>query len=120
MSTIIKPHPLINQPTPEFCIPDAKGRMFKFPPEEQGQRVHKPIAVFFYRESGTLRSHASVRRLYSSIRSAGATFCTREACQFRDALTGTVYSYILVHGNICVRYSERDLQADRRPGYWDK
>lgn len=53
MSTIIKPHPLINEPTPKFCIPDANGRIFKFPPEEQGQRVCKPIAVFFYRESGT-------------------------------------------------------------------
>lgn len=61
------PHPLINKPAPEFSIPDANGHMFKFPPEEQGVRVKKPIALFFYPEAGTFG-------------------CTREACQFRDAL----------------------------------
>ncbi|KAG2359635.1 hypothetical protein BDR07DRAFT_1336516 [Suillus spraguei] len=61
------PHPLINEPAPEFSIPDANGEMFKFPPEEQGVRVKKPIALFFYPEAGTFG-------------------CTREACQFRDAL----------------------------------
>lgn len=61
------PHPLINEPAPEFLIPDANGHMFKFPPGEQGVRVKKPIALFFYPEAGTFG-------------------CTREACQFRDAL----------------------------------
>lgn len=61
------PHPLINKPAPEFSIPDANGHMFKFPPEEQGVRVKKPIALFFYPEAGMFG-------------------CTREACQFRDAL----------------------------------
>ncbi|KAG1822556.1 peroxiredoxin Q, partial [Suillus subaureus] len=61
------PHPLINEPAPEFSVPDANGRMFKFPPEEQGVRVKKPIALFFYPGAGTFG-------------------CTREACQFRDAL----------------------------------
>ncbi|KAG0700455.1 thioredoxin-like protein [Suillus ampliporus] len=61
------PHPLINKPAPEFSIPHANGHMFKFPPEEQGRRVNKPIALCFYPESGTLA-------------------CSREACQFRDAL----------------------------------
>lgn len=61
------PHPLINQPAPEFSIPDANGHMFNFPPEEQGVRVKKPIALFFYPEAGTFG-------------------CTHEACQFRDAL----------------------------------
>ncbi|KAG1743321.1 thioredoxin-like protein [Suillus paluster] len=60
-------HPLINKPAPEFSVPDANGQMFKFPPEEQGRRVNKPIALFFYPESGSLA-------------------CTQEACQFRDAL----------------------------------
>lgn len=61
------PHPLINELAPEFSIPDVNGKMFKFPPEEQGVRVKKPIALFFYPEAGTFG-------------------CTREACQFRDAL----------------------------------
>ncbi|KAJ8583386.1 peroxiredoxin Q [Rhizopogon salebrosus TDB-379] len=61
------PHPLINKPAPEFSIPDANGQMFKFPPEEQGQRVRKPIALFFYPESETFLG-------------------TREAVRFRNAL----------------------------------
>ena len=46
------PHPLINKLTPEFSLPDANGQTFKFPPEEQGQRVRKPIALFFYPKLG--------------------------------------------------------------------
>ncbi|KAG2096537.1 thioredoxin-like protein [Suillus discolor] len=61
------PHPLVNESSPEFSLPDANGHMFKFPPEEQGVRVKRPIALFFYPEAGTFG-------------------CTREACQFRDAL----------------------------------
>ncbi|KAG9315653.1 thioredoxin-like protein [Chiua virens] len=60
-------HPLIDKPAPSFCIPDSNGEPFKFPPEQEGKRVEKPIALFFYPESGTYG-------------------CTREACQFRDAL----------------------------------
>ncbi|KAG2145874.1 thioredoxin-like protein [Suillus clintonianus] len=73
------PHPLINKPAPEFSIPDANGHMFKFPPEVQGLQVKKPIALFFYPESGSLS-------------------CTREACQFRDALTGRKMTDVQVIG----------------------
>ncbi|KAI6115810.1 thioredoxin-like protein [Pisolithus croceorrhizus] len=61
------PHPLIDKEAPSFTLLDANGESFKFPPEEGGKRVNKPIAVFFYPQSGTFG-------------------CTREACQFRDAL----------------------------------
>ncbi|KIK18337.1 hypothetical protein PISMIDRAFT_684211 [Pisolithus microcarpus 441] len=61
------PHPLIDKEAPSFTLLDANGDSFKFPPEEGGKRVDKPIAVFFYPQSGTFG-------------------CTREACQFRDAL----------------------------------
>ncbi|KAH7884975.1 thioredoxin-like protein [Phlebopus sp. FC_14] len=61
------PHPLIDKPAPSFSIPDANGETYKFLPEEGGKRVEKPVALFFYPESGTYG-------------------CTREACQFRDAL----------------------------------
>ncbi|KIJ62724.1 hypothetical protein HYDPIDRAFT_30313 [Hydnomerulius pinastri MD-312] len=61
------PHPLIDKEAPSFSISDSNGETFKFPPEEGGKRVEKPIALFFYPESGTYG-------------------CTREACQFRDAL----------------------------------
>ncbi|KIO05974.1 hypothetical protein M404DRAFT_999199 [Pisolithus tinctorius Marx 270] len=61
------PHPLVDKGTPSFTLLDANGESFKFPPEEGGKRIEKPIAVFFYPQSGTFG-------------------CTREACQFRDAL----------------------------------
>lgn len=48
------PHPLIDKEAPSFSIPDANGEMFKFPPEEEGKRVEKPIALFFYPHSGKL------------------------------------------------------------------
>ncbi|KAF8440824.1 thioredoxin-like protein [Boletus edulis BED1] len=60
-------HPLIDKPAPSFSIPDSNGELFRFPPEKEGKPVQKPIALFFYPESGTYG-------------------CTREACQFRDAL----------------------------------
>ncbi|KAI6041379.1 thioredoxin-like protein [Pisolithus marmoratus] len=61
------PHPLVDKEAPSFTLPDVNGESFRFPPEEGGKRVEKPIAVFFYPQSGTFG-------------------CTREACQFRDAL----------------------------------
>ncbi|KAF9221492.1 AhpC-TSA-domain-containing protein [Gyrodon lividus] len=61
------PHPLIDKEAPSFSISDSKGETFKFPPEEGGKDGGKPIVLFFYPESGTYG-------------------CTREACQFRDAL----------------------------------
>ncbi|KAG8214717.1 thioredoxin-like protein [Butyriboletus roseoflavus] len=73
-------HPLIDKPAPSFSIPDSNGTMFKFPPEQEGQRVGKPIALFFYPESGTYG-------------------CTREACQFRDAL---VEKEIYKHSDVLV------------------
>ncbi|KAF8558320.1 AhpC-TSA-domain-containing protein [Imleria badia] len=60
-------HPLIDKPAPSFSIPDSNGELFKFPPEMEGKRIEKPIALFFYPESGTYG-------------------CTREACHFRDAI----------------------------------
>ncbi|KAH0832158.1 thioredoxin-like protein [Lanmaoa asiatica] len=60
-------HPLIDKPAPPFSIPDSNGEVFNFPPEQEGKRVEKPIALFFYPRTGTYG-------------------CTREACQFRDAL----------------------------------
>jgi len=56
------PHPLVGKPAPSFSIPDSDGNTYEFLP---GQG--KPIALFFYPESGSYG-------------------CTREACQFRDAL----------------------------------
>lgn len=47
-------HPLVDKPALSFTIPDSNGNAFKFPPEHEGERVGKPIALFFYPESGKL------------------------------------------------------------------
>ncbi|KAH7098345.1 peroxiredoxin Q [Auriculariales sp. MPI-PUGE-AT-0066] len=57
------PHPLLNQPAPIVSIQDASGDSFTIAPGKSG----KPLVVFFYPASGTYG-------------------CTREACQFRDAI----------------------------------
>ncbi|KIK97064.1 hypothetical protein PAXRUDRAFT_767446 [Paxillus rubicundulus Ve08.2h10] len=62
-------HPLTNKGALSFLLPDANGQTFEFPPEEGGKHVGKPIALFFYPESGTYD-------------------CTRAARQFCDALAG--------------------------------
>lgn len=58
-------HPLINQPAPVLTLPDANGKPFEVNPGKNGL----PTAIFFYPTSGTYG-------------------CTREACDFRDAMKG--------------------------------
>ncbi|KZT11999.1 peroxiredoxin Q [Laetiporus sulphureus 93-53] len=57
------PHALINKPAPSLSLPDAKGETYTLAPGTKGV----PTALFFYPESGSFG-------------------CTKEACQFRDAL----------------------------------
>ncbi|KAH7913338.1 thioredoxin-like protein [Hygrophoropsis aurantiaca] len=57
------PHTLVGKPAPSFSIPNYDGETYNLTPGVEG----KPIALFFYPESGSYG-------------------CTREACQFRDAL----------------------------------
>ncbi|KAI0657371.1 peroxiredoxin Q, partial [Cubamyces menziesii] len=56
-------HPLIGQPAPSIALPGADGETYTLTPGEKGV----PIALFFYPKSGSFG-------------------CTKEACQFRDAL----------------------------------
>ncbi|KAI0335844.1 AhpC-TSA-domain-containing protein [Cubamyces sp. BRFM 1775] len=56
-------HPLIGQPAPPVSLPGADGETYTLTPSEKGV----PIALFFYPKSGSFG-------------------CTKEACQFRDAL----------------------------------
>ncbi|OBZ68894.1 hypothetical protein A0H81_11392 [Grifola frondosa] len=56
-------HPLTGQPAPALSLPDAAGETFTFTPGAKGV----PVALFFYPKSGSFG-------------------CTKEACQFRDAL----------------------------------
>ncbi|KAJ3484259.1 hypothetical protein NLI96_g5760 [Meripilus lineatus] len=56
-------HPLINQEAPSLSLPDSNGDTYTLSPKDSGA----PIALFFYPKAGTYG-------------------CTKEACQFRDAL----------------------------------
>jgi len=56
-------HTLIGKPAPSISLPDSKGETFTLKPGDQGL----PIALFFYPKSGSYG-------------------CTKEACQFRDAI----------------------------------
>ena len=87
-------HPLVGKPAPAISLPAADGETYTLTPGAKGV----PVALFFYPKSGT--------RLTSSLLSAeaadpwtvltltltahaGSYGCTKEACQFRDALAGT-------------------------------
>ncbi|EMD39977.1 hypothetical protein CERSUDRAFT_112219 [Gelatoporia subvermispora B] len=56
-------HPLVGKPAPSFSLPDANGNTYTLTPGANGV----PVALFFYPKSGSFG-------------------CTKEACQFRDAL----------------------------------
>ncbi|KAI9058426.1 AhpC-TSA-domain-containing protein, partial [Trametes sanguinea] len=56
-------HPLIDKPAPTFSLPGADGQTYTVTPGAKGV----PTVLFFYPKSGTYG-------------------CTKEACQFRDAL----------------------------------
>ncbi|PCH40146.1 AhpC-TSA-domain-containing protein [Wolfiporia cocos MD-104 SS10] len=57
------PHLLVGKPAPSLSLPDANGETYSLSPGAK----EVPTALFFYPESGTYG-------------------CTKEACQFRDAL----------------------------------
>ncbi|EIN12837.1 peroxiredoxin Q [Punctularia strigosozonata HHB-11173 SS5] len=57
------PHPLLNEPAPSITLPDANGDTYTFTPGANSV----PAALLFYPKSGSYG-------------------CTKEVCQFRDAL----------------------------------
>ncbi|KAI1789577.1 AhpC-TSA-domain-containing protein [Ganoderma leucocontextum] len=56
-------HPLVGKPAPQISAPGADGETYTVTPGQKGV----PVALFFYPKSGSFG-------------------CTKEACQFRDAL----------------------------------
>ncbi|ETW81767.1 atypical 2-cysteine peroxiredoxin [Heterobasidion irregulare TC 32-1] len=56
-------HPLVGKPAPSLSLFNNKGETYNFTPGTQGA----PVALFFFPKAGTYG-------------------CTREVCQFRDAL----------------------------------
>ncbi|KZS93292.1 peroxiredoxin Q [Sistotremastrum niveocremeum HHB9708] len=57
------PHPLLNKTAPSLTLPNASGEQFTLEPGKSGV----PTALFFYPAAGTYG-------------------CTKEACEFRDAV----------------------------------
>jgi len=57
-------HPLVGKKAPTLSLPNFDGETFTFTPESEG----RPTALFFYPKSGSYG-------------------CTKEVCQFRDALS---------------------------------
>jgi hypothetical protein len=74
-------------------------------------RVKKPIALFFYPEAGKHPFTCSGPNycVYPFRCRAGTFGCTREACQFRDALVGMYLTFL--HG--FVPCNDHDLQRKR-------
>lgn len=60
---------LIGKEAPALTLPNYDGEEYKLVPGEGGL----PIALFFYPKSGTYG-------------------CTKEACRFRDAIAGQLFS----------------------------
>ncbi|KAI0699127.1 peroxiredoxin Q [Cytidiella melzeri] len=58
-------HALVGKEAPEISLPNYDGQTFTMNPGSEGV----PVALFFYPKSGTYG-------------------CTKEACEFRDALVG--------------------------------
>ena len=80
---------LIGKTAPSIKLLNYDGEPFTFTP---GQK-DVPTALFFYPESGMnaiFFFYLSLRSLmYSALGSYG---CTKQACQFRNAIAGKAYS----------------------------
>lgn len=79
-SSTMSPSSLIGKLAPAFTLKNHDGHDYEFNPEGD-----TPTAIFFYPKSGTQSKRST---LCSVDRASGSFGCTREACQFRDALVG--------------------------------
>lgn len=81
-------HPLIGKSAPSFELPGADGETYTLTPGSKGV----PVALFFYPKSGTpppsLSHHRRTVHAHTLRYATGSYGCTKEACQFRDALAG--------------------------------
>lgn len=79
-------HPLVGKPAPEISAPGADGETYTVTPGQKGV----PVALFFYPKSGAPLACPLVADASSCspCAPAGSFGCTKEACQFRDALAG--------------------------------
>ena len=80
--------PLVGKPAPPLELPDANGETYKLEPDKAGV----PIALFFYPKSGVYPSMPLLALWRAHLNLSGSYGCTKEACEFRDALTGALHS----------------------------
>ncbi|PSR74834.1 hypothetical protein PHLCEN_2v9548 [Hermanssonia centrifuga] len=77
--------PLTNKPAPAISLPNANGETYNLAPESAGV----PVALFFYPKSGARSTVWNPCRAPLSDNTPPGSFgCTKEACEFRDALAG--------------------------------
>lgn len=82
-------HPLVGKDAPSLSLPGADGETYALTPGAKGV----PVALFFYPKSGMyaasfLSWRVSPRTCVLTLcdSATGSFGCTKEACQFRDAL----------------------------------
>ena len=80
-------HNLKGQAAPAITLPNFDGTDYTFTPGQNG----RPTVLFFYPESGTYVLRIASNFIYEIIpdlQLLGSYGCTKEVCQFRDALSG--------------------------------
>jgi peroxiredoxin Q/BCP len=74
---------LIGKAAPQFKLKNYDGHDYDVKPGEKGI----PLVIFFYPEAGEYTSIPDRTKPRHSSK-PGSFGCTREACQFRDAVAG--------------------------------
>jgi peroxiredoxin Q/BCP len=75
---------LIGKTAPTIILPNYDGELYTFTPGEKGV----PAALFFYPGSGIIEFMNNKLPLLICLFLKGSYGCTKEACQFRDAIAG--------------------------------
>ena len=87
---------LTDKPAPSLSLLDANGETYTLEPDKVG----KPVVIFFYPKSGTCRqfiatpkssNRSYTKRTLCAVNPTGTYGCTKEACEFRDALVGETF-----------------------------
>lgn len=99
-------YPLTDKPAPPFSLPDANGQTYTLNPESVG----RPVIIFFYPKSGMsqLGLSSDLGSLTTCCMRLGTYGCTKEACEFRDALVGTCPKEVERETDYAYRTTERE------------
>lgn len=77
---------LIGKTAPALTLPNYDGESYTFTPGEK----EIPAVLFFYPQSGIMKFMNNKLSLLIYLFLKGSVACTKEACQFRDAIAGEV------------------------------